>query len=109
MSAGRFIFFILHTFFLTRVVMAQCPSADFSFPVDPYQVCLIERLEITNNSAGCSSYLWDFCSGDLANAITSESLLTISDLNKSLGIHVVNDNGNWYAFIPAAAILNCFD
>jgi len=101
MSAGRFIFFLLNAFFLTRVLFAQCPTADFDFPDDPYQICLTQQLEITNNSTGGVNYSWDFCAGDLANSVTATSLLTIPALDNTKGIDVVQDNGNWYAFIPS--------
>ena len=74
---------------------AQSPVADFSAPVD---ICLGERIMLSNTSVQAARYSWDFCEGDLA-IIPNISTLTEEDLSLPVGTSLIQGDGKWYGFI----------
>lgn len=74
---------------------AQCTT---SFDVDP-SVCSNSNLTISNITAGASSYEWDFCAGDLANAPTAQSAVSSSLLFRARSVKIKREaSGNYVGF-----------
>jgi gliding motility-associated-like protein len=71
--------------------------ADFSMPDT---VCLNDDITISNLSQGATTYFWKFCTGDpLTNMQGIDLGNPAGDLNVPLGVTLVQDNGNLFAFI----------
>ncbi|MGL1885897.1 MAG: PKD domain-containing protein, partial [Reichenbachiella sp.] len=74
---------------------AQCPTSDFSVASE---FCMEESIEFTNNSVNASSYLWDFCSGELFETPSESSIFSIPGASDTRDIEIVFDGSNWYGF-----------
>ena len=103
MAVVRYIGIYVICCLLFNNLFAQCPvTADFTFPDDPYEVCLQEPLLITDQSSGSPvKYDWDFCVGDLLEIPTATSLLTISGTQTPTGVDIFYDGTNWYGFVSS--------
>jgi gliding motility-associated-like protein len=74
--------------------------ADFTMPDT---VCREVDVDITNLSQGASTYFWKFCTGDPLTDMRGVDLGNPSGfLQVPLGVSLVQDNGNFYAFITNA-------
>ncbi|MBO9631765.1 MAG: gliding motility-associated C-terminal domain-containing protein [Chitinophagaceae bacterium] len=90
-------FILAIVLWLTSVVGNAQVIADFSIPDT---VCMNAPVQITNNSIGATTYFWNFCTANLANA-PSVSNLNISGANFNWPVFMdyVYDNGNYYGFV----------
>lgn len=75
--------------------IAQCPVTDFTAPST---YCEQGAFMLTNTSED-GSYLWDFCTGDLANTPTASSAFTVAAANGRPGIDFAKDGDVWYGFL----------
>lgn len=78
----------------------QCPTGNFTF-TDNF--CIDENFNIENNSTNASSYVWDFCEGDLGQIPTADLLFRISETSAPRAIEIIHDGNNWYGFITSRA------
>jgi len=74
---------------------AQCPATDFTLPSS---VCIDQGIELLNQTTGGSSYVWDFCSGDLD--LTPQATIAVSNslLFRTRTLRIINHNELWYGF-----------
>jgi PKD repeat protein len=84
-------------FFISAVlfVQAQCPTADFTLPAS---ACRNQQLELTNLSAGATTYEWDFCSGDLDQSPQVNIAASNALLFRTRSFRLVRQSNSWYAF-----------
>ncbi len=85
---------------VVTVTVAPCPTSDFSFVDD---ICIGEELNLSNISINAEGYEWDFCVGDLAGTPTAGNLAsnaTSSDILRPMDMTIVEENGNYYGFLP---------
>ncbi len=75
---------------------AQAPTSSFSIPAT---ACLQERVAPANASTNATSFQWDFCADDFQTLKNNISIGAVSGLSVGAGYKLVEDNGNWYAFI----------
>lgn len=88
-----FLFFSFSTLFS----LAQNPLSNFVIS-DP-SLCLNERLILSNNSTNSNSFEWDLCADDFQTLKNNLSIGVVSGLSVGAGYKLIEDNGNWYAFI----------
>jgi len=88
----RLFFFICVLYFSKSLFGQDIP--DFTFPM---QGCLLEKIKLTNISAG-SQFEWDFCEGDL-QLTPSLTLKTASTLNIPIGVSLIKSSDKWFGFI----------
>ena len=86
---------------VTGIVLAQYPSAQFSFPDNPYNVCIGGIAEVQNNSTNATSYLWDFCPETFTEPPVVSAQIPISGLVNGWAYKVVRSNGNWFGFLAS--------
>ncbi|NOS93738.1 MAG: PKD domain-containing protein [Cyclobacteriaceae bacterium] len=75
---------------------AQVPSSSFTIPST---ACLQERIIPANASTNATSLQWDLCADDFQTLKNNISIGTVSGLSVGAGYKLVEDSGNWYAFI----------
>jgi PKD repeat protein len=75
---------------------AQCPQVSLTIPDS---ACTGSAITIQNNTTGAAQHRWDFCPGDLDTLPVGSNLGNLGSMNVSRQIKVVEDNGNYYAFI----------
>ncbi len=85
---------LLHIFTLTKLC-AQVPKADFSTSKVSY--CQGEAVILENKSEFADSYAWDFCTGDLENALLYKG--NINKISSPYDISIHKENDIWYAFV----------
>lgn len=79
---------------LVSIEEADCPSPSFSMAPD---VCIGEKVRLTNTSVNANEYLWDFCE-ELGGSANFNVLNSIGG-NLPLSATYAFDNGEWYGFI----------
>ncbi|GEM_PF-859982 len=82
--------------FCIHQAFGQCPTAGFTLPA---AVCVNDSFNVTDNSSGATSYYYDFCPGDLKAIPTATNNSSITGLSTASQVKIVNDNGNYFAFI----------
>ncbi|WP_421763177.1 PKD domain-containing protein [Ekhidna sp.] len=87
---------IILFFFINGTLFAQCPSTEYTIASD---LCLNQRLLISNSTISGVNYNWDFCGEDLSNIPTASSLGANGAYNLSFDLEIMNDNNRWYGFI----------
>ena len=75
---------------------AQCPAVDFNLQSN---ACAQEDIFLNNLSAPASSYLWDFCSGDLNGAPQAQTFFSLPGVNGRPGIEFAKDGNKWFGFV----------
>ncbi len=75
---------------------AVFPNVDFSIQSD---ICIGQNLEIENNSSNATSYLWDFCEGDLALTPTADAALAVPSATDYVGLELVHSDEGWFGFV----------
>ncbi len=75
---------------------AQCPQVALNMADS---TCIGTAVIIQNNTAGAVQHHWDFCPGDLDTLPVGINLGNLSSINVARQIKLVEDNGNYYAFI----------
>ncbi len=75
---------------------AQCPAITVSIPDS---ACAGTTVVIQNSSAGVAVHHWDFCPGDLDTIPTGNNIGNTGGLNFPNQVKLVEENGNYYAFI----------
>lgn len=76
----------------------QLPVANFS--INP-GACRGEQLQLQNNSTGATDFEWDFCLQDIYFPSLPVINQTIGGLSWGTGYKLVEDHGNWYAFVTS--------
>lgn len=78
---------------------AQSPVASFTAEA---AACRSQQLTIQNTSTQASRYEWDFCLDDFVTLKSSTSVATLTGgFGEGYGYKLVEDNGNWYAFVTS--------
>jgi len=85
---------VLNNLLLSLTIYGQ--SVDFSIVKDP--VCLNENVELSNNSIGYDSLVWNFCPYNFSEPLETNLLGSIMDGGRNLGIDFIRANGIWYGF-----------
>ena len=86
-------------FFVIVISFAQTSKADFNLPEE---VCTDENIAVQNNSIDASTYLWDFCIGDLtANPVASGINNSDQVVDGANNITVVESNGDFFGFVAS--------
>ncbi len=98
------IYFLVGMFF-AQSAYAQLPSSSFTSPTS---ACLQEGIMLTNSSTNANSYQWDLCADDFQTLQSNVSIATLTGLTNGFGYKLVEDNGNWYAFIVSQGGLRLF-
>lgn len=91
-----YLIFSVVYFFRVLLCVSQTPVTDFN--VSP-NACLLQQLQLNNNSTGATSHEWDFCANDSETLLLSEDLATITGLNAGTGYKVVSNGTSWYGFV----------
>ena len=89
----RIVLFLL--FFGFFKALGQVPDAQFSVQSS---ACLGENIPMQNQSSSALRYEWDICQGDLSMNPTA-SLVTALTGNVTVGIDMIFDGINWFAFV----------
>ncbi|MEM9680802.1 MAG: PKD domain-containing protein, partial [Bacteroidota bacterium] len=76
-----------------NICFAQ-PTLDISIDDN---LCIEEQLNITNDSNGFDSFIWDFCIGDFNEEPTINSMTALG-LNFGSAFELIEDEGYWYGF-----------
>lgn len=61
--------------------------------------CINERIDVTDNSVGISEIYWNFCNDDFDTSPSIEALVSLNDIGLNRGLELVEDGGNYYAFL----------
>ncbi len=89
-------------FFMIANELDAQPSAGATIPNN---VCLNERMDITNNSSGATKFQWDFCVGnDFNSTPTTVGNILPSSISDAFGLKIVFDGSNYFGF--ATSFLN---
>jgi PKD repeat protein len=84
---------------LFQVNAQNSPLAAFSFPSEPYNVCLNEPLSIKNQSQNALEYLWDFCPEAFTETPLIANAIAIPGLLNGWGYKVVKHGDQWTGFL----------
>ncbi|NNF02247.1 MAG: hypothetical protein HKN22_06145, partial [Bacteroidia bacterium] len=89
---------------LSSMLSAQCPTTTYNIPDT---ICAGDVFSVTNSGSSSSSYLWDFCAGEIKGSPNTSS--TYSAGSGSLGSDIILENGNWYVFVANNGSISKFD
>lgn len=81
---------------LNITLKAQCPVVSVTVPDS---TCEGNPVTIQNSSTGVAAHHWDFCPGDLDTIPLGTNIGNTGGLNFPNQVKLVEDNGNYYAFI----------
>lgn len=91
-----FLTLIIGAFLFHFTSKAQCPVASVSIPDS---ACAGTPIALQNTSTGVAVHHWDFCPGDLDTIPAGSNIGNTGGLNFPNQVELIEDNGNYYAFI----------
>jgi PKD repeat protein len=91
-----FLITVIGAFLFHNTSEAQCPQVSVSIPDS---ACAGTPVVIQNSSSGVSAHQWDFCPGDLDTLPVANNIGNTGGLNFPNQVKLIEDNGNYYAFI----------
>ncbi|MEO9967568.1 MAG: PKD domain-containing protein [Reichenbachiella sp.] len=89
------------------ITISESSCAISAFDISKTIFCTNEELDLTNNSTNAASYTWDFCSGELEEALSVEMLAEVTPVTTSFDMAiVVDDDGVTHAFVTSSGTDN---